>query len=390
MRKPLIQTGTLYSEGGGRSMSKRGLMSRLFESGEQGVGDLLPFMPPACVEVLNAFYQRRDPIKAHAFGRTIQIEPAFEREQSHQRFLRLEIEVDGDMGTLLIPSPLADLVFLELDGSPNIADFDPQQAALLMELALRGMLEAIEAGIGGKIFLISVASRIEPFERLPEPLFRFGLSIAKLGLLHIYLHLPARSSLRLAHYMNANTTRRTEDAQELAALTFSVCIRLGAFAFSQRDLGQSAAGDVILLDQKSTVLPGAALVIGETLAAPLEIIDSNAILVDAPKIALGTVLEGLTATGIESWFQQDKLNRDNDGVPIIMTFELRRFHVSLEDLRFYRRGTAIPLGSDGNDLEMLANGKMVGLGKLITIGDSTGVMVTRLVQRQSTLGSIFS
>jgi flagellar motor switch/type III secretory pathway protein FliN len=365
-------------------------MSRLLESGEQGVGDLLPAVPPACIEALNAFYQRRDPIKVHAFGRTVQIEPVFEREQTNQRFLRLEIEAGGDMGTLLVPSPLADLVFLELDGSPSIADFDPQQAALLMELALRGMLEAIEAGIGGKINLISVASRVESFERLPEPLFSFGLSIARLGLLHIYLHLPARSSLRLAHYMNANTTRRSEDAQELAALTFSACIRLGAFAFSQTGLRELAAGDVILLDQKSAVLPGAALVIGETLAAPLEIADGNAILEDAPKIALGTVLEGLTATGIESWFQQDNLSQEEDGVPIIMTFEFRRFHASLEDLRYYGRGTAIPLESDGTDLEILANGKMVGLGKLTTIGGSTGVRITRLVQWQPTLGCISS
>jgi flagellar motor switch/type III secretory pathway protein FliN len=371
-------------------MSKRNLMSKLIESEEQSVDGLLPFVPPACVEALNAFYQRHEPIKVRAFGGVIQIEPAFGREQGREPFLRLEIEVDGDMGTLLLPGPLADLIFLELDGSPNFADFDPQQAALLMELALRGMLEAIEAGIGGKISVISVSSRIEHFEPLPEPLLNFGLSIARLGLVHIHLRLPVHPSLRLAHYMNTKTTRRDEDTGKFADLTFSACIRLGAFAFSQTGLRELAAGDVILLDQKSTVLPGAALIIGETLAAPLEITDSNAILMADPTAAQGSALEGLTAKGIESWFQQDCLDQDLDGIPVIMTFEFRRFHASLEELRLYGRGTAIPLGSDDEDLEILANGKMVGLGKLITVGDSTGVMVTRMVQRQPALGGIFS
>jgi hypothetical protein len=144
---------------------------------------------------------------------------------------------------------------------------------------------------------------------------------------------------------------------------------------------------VILLDQKTTVLPGAVLIIDEMLAAPLQITDSNAILTDIPKTARGTVLEGLTAKGIEAWLQQDGgLDEDEDGVPVIMTFELRRFHASLEELRLYRRGTVLPLGSDGKDLEILANGAVAGLGKLITIGDSTGVMVTRLVQQRSRLG----
>jgi flagellar motor switch/type III secretory pathway protein FliN len=361
-------------------------MSKLFESAEQGVDGLLHLVPPDCVEALNAFYQRHEPLKVRAFGGAIQIEPAFGRGKGRQAFLRMEIDAGGDRGTLLLPSPLADLIFLELDGSPNIADFDPQQAALLMELALRGVLEAIEAGIGGKISVNSVASRIEHFEPLPEPLFDFGLSMAKLGLLHIYLHLPAAPSLRLAQYMNAKTTRGNEAPGELAALTFSACIRLGAFAFSQTALRELAAGDVILLDQTSAVLPGAALIIGETLAAPLEITGSSAILVDAPKTALGTVLEGLTAKGIESWFQQDSLDQDEDGVPVIVTFELRRFHASLEDLRLYRGGTALQLGSDGQDVEILANGKLIGLGKVMTIGDSTGVAVTRLVQPQSILG----
>jgi flagellar motor switch/type III secretory pathway protein FliN len=362
-------------------------MSKPIESAEHSLDGLLPSLPPTCVEVLNTFYQRREPIKVQAFGRAIQIEPAFGQEQGDQQFLRLEIEIDGDMGTLLLPRPLVDLIFLELDGSPNIADFDPQQAALLMELALRGMLEAIEAGIGGKISVISVASRIEHFEPLPEPLFNFDLSIARLGLLRIHLHLPARPSLRIAQYINANATRRNEGFDEFAALTFSVCIRLGAFAFSQTGLKELAAGDVILLDQKTTVLPGAALIIDEMLAAPLQITDSNAILTDIPRTARSTVLEGLTAKGIEAWLQQDgSLDQNKDGVPVIMTFELRRFHASLEELRLYRRGTVLPLGSDGTDLEILANGAMVGLGKLIAIGDSTGVMVTRLVQRRSRPG----
>jgi flagellar motor switch/type III secretory pathway protein FliN len=374
-----MQTGRSYARVVGS------LMSRINETSEQGVDGLLHRVPPDCVEPLNAFYRRHEPIKLRALGGVIEIEPAFGRKQRQQTFLRLEIAVDGDAGTLLLPSNLAELIFLELDGSPNIADFDPEQAAVLMELALRGMLEAIETGIGGKISVISVASRTEEFQPLPEPSFDFGLSVAKLGLLHVHLHLPANPLLRLADYVAARTTRGNEETAELAALTFPVCIRLGASAFSQAGLRALAAGDVILLDGKSSVLPGAALIIGETLAAPLEIAGSNATLVQAPSIAFGTVLEGLTVRGIEAWFQ-DGLDQDAGTMPVIVTFELRRFHASLENLRLFRRGTAVPLGSHGMELEIAANGQMIGLGKLITIGDSTGVMVTRLVQRQSASG----
>jgi flagellar motor switch/type III secretory pathway protein FliN len=373
-----MQTGRSYAKVAGS------LMSRINDAAEQGIDGLLQQVPPDCLEALNAFYRRHEPIKLRALGGLIEIEPAFGRKQRRQPLLRVEIAVDGDTGTLFLPATFADLIFLELDGSPNIADFDPEQAAILMELALRGMLEAIEAGIGGKISVISVASRTEEFEPLPEPSFDFGLSVARLGLLHVHLHLPANPSLRLADYLAARTAKRNEETVELAALTFPVCIRLGASVFSQAGLRELAAGDVILLDGKSSVLPGAALIIGETLAARLEIAGSNATLMGAPAIAFGTVLEGLTVRGIESWFQ-DGLDQDADGIPVIVTFELCKYHVSLEDLRLFRRGTAVPLGSHGMDLEIAANGQMIGLGKLITIGDSTGVMVTRLVQRRSAL-----
>jgi flagellar motor switch/type III secretory pathway protein FliN len=274
-----------------------------------------------------------------------------------------------------------------LDGSPSITDFDPAQAALLIEFALSGALDKIEAGLGAKISMISVTSQIERFEPLPEPLFTFALPITKPGLLHIHLHLPPGLSLRLANYMNASAARQNQVPEELAALPFSACIRLAAFAFSHASLAELRAGDVILLDQKSAVLPGAALIIGEILAAPLEIKDGNAILMDAPKKAMGTVLEGMTAKGIEALSGQDGLELDKDGIPATVTFELRRFQASLEDLSRYRRGTVVPLGSDGGDLEILANGKAIALGKITAIGNSTGVMVTRLIQRQPTLAT---
>ena len=70
---------------------------------------------------------------------------------------------------------------------------------------------------------------------------------------------------------------------------------------------------------------------------------------------------------------------DLASVPVRLVFEVGRLDVSAGDVSQFAPGTLLPLARPLEEaLDILANGKRIGTGSLVQIGDSIGVRITRL------------
>lgn len=70
---------------------------------------------------------------------------------------------------------------------------------------------------------------------------------------------------------------------------------------------------------------------------------------------------------------------DLDGLPVRLMFELGRVELSLGEIRRLAPGAVVPLARPRDEaLDIVANGRRIGRGSIVAIGDSLGVRVTRL------------
>ncbi len=70
---------------------------------------------------------------------------------------------------------------------------------------------------------------------------------------------------------------------------------------------------------------------------------------------------------------------DLDAVPVRLVFELGRADFSLGELKQLAPGTVVPLARPLEQaLDIVVNGKRIGSGTLVKIGDGVGARITRI------------
>jgi type III secretion protein Q len=71
---------------------------------------------------------------------------------------------------------------------------------------------------------------------------------------------------------------------------------------------------------------------------------------------------------------------DFDELPVRLVFEVGRADFTLGEIRQLAPGAVVPLARPLSEaLDVVANGKRIGSGTLIKIGDSIGVRITRML-----------
>jgi type III secretion protein Q len=67
---------------------------------------------------------------------------------------------------------------------------------------------------------------------------------------------------------------------------------------------------------------------------------------------------------------------DMDDLPVRLVFEVGRVELSLGELQRLAPGAVVPLGRPPDEpLDIMANGRRLGRGALVQIGDSLGVRI---------------
>ena len=68
-----------------------------------------------------------------------------------------------------------------------------------------------------------------------------------------------------------------------------------------------------------------------------------------------------------------------DELPVTLVFELGRSELPLAAVQGLAPGAVIPLGRDpGEAVDIVANGRRIGRGEIVRIGDELGIRVVRL------------
>jgi type III secretion protein Q len=327
---------------------------------------------PRAVEIANAFYRRRPPLETTMAGRRTLISASWPPASAIDRY-DVEFMVDDAVGEVALSQSLVELLFKSLDPQIAVDGFTSEQLAVLLELAVSRELEAIEASLNCKI---SIAALRRQRDGKNTNLHSIDIELAAEGAPSswVELRLPADQAVRLARHFDIVAKPTAPDVD----LPIAVCLRVAAATFALREIRSLTLGDVVMVDDYCRDTGTGVAVIAEHLVAPAELISEGVRLVAGPRLGRGSSWEWSMESTVSDAAEVPE--SDLDGIPVRLVFELGRTEMSLAEIRRLAPGAIVPLACLRDQaVDIVANGRRIGRGALVEIGDSLGVRVTRLL-----------
>ncbi len=257
-----------------------------------------------------------------------------------------------------------------IDGlvEPELAELETDRALLLADLAFNSAIEEVGHLLGIEIGPFEPGGEIDAAVTLAVDIHTTG---GRRG--RALLSLPADLAEPIATLLEAAQPL----AGDFADLPVPIAFRVGTMALSLNELQALGPGDVLLHD------PVSVAALGETWLAPIRV-EPGRILLAGPFRAAssqpesddmsdynqrGGALPGMAATA----------DIDLDQLPVRLVFESGRTELPLGALRSLGVGHVFELGRDAaGPIDIMANGKRIGEGELVRIGDTTGIRVRQL------------
>ncbi len=244
--------------------------------------------------------------------------------------------------------------------------------SLLVELALAGLLDALDAEV-------PMPSRLEPADPPGWDFNRVMLGIQWgdwRG--RACLHLPRSDDGAVLAAVADLLGRVPEAPAAMDELPLSLAFEIGASRLAVAMLSSWRPGDAVLL-QAYYPASGKILVALGPIAADAALAGRAATLRGqfGPHPAPAMEMSMNKADGGKA--SSADTNATLDQIEVTLTFELGRRTVDLRALRAMAPGYVFDLGRDPEGpVDILANGKTIGSGEIVRIGDTIGVRATRL------------
>ena len=333
---------------------------------------VLEQVAPESLEALNAFYRRRPPTNLVVAGEAMTLAPLWplpgevESPQSTITFV-----VGDAKGEFHVPRSLVERWLVQADPDVDLARLAPEHAALLLEFFLGGELAWLEGRLGCRI----AVTRIAPSDAASGPAsLAFRLKDKREDII---------CTLRLEDAGYAAQLFRLLDNREKRATGFPldlpvpVSLWRGAVTVGAGDLQSLQPGDVVLLDEIENQAASTLIVVGGRLVAPVELTGPGARLSARPVPVAGSKWEWIMNNATDS--VQTLEDSDLDGLPVTLVFELGRTALPLGEVKQLAPGAIVPLPEVAKEtVDVIANGKRVGRGEIVRIGESLGVRVIRM------------
>jgi type III secretion protein Q len=359
----------------------------------------LPAISPAQVNPLNAFYRRRPALAFPVAGRAATITASWPlASQDVSSRCRLDLTVDGAPGAVILSRALVETIIAALDPNQGLDRLDPPHVALLLELALSDELSKLEASLGARLAITSVHAEDDDRPNRATAL-AVEITLEGLGSFGGELLLQPAHAIMFAHFLDRCAPRpnpapqagegqsiyppplaREDDSPRPAIeVPVAVCVRVAAATFSLGEIATLSPGDVVMADHSRQQPRTAVAVIAEHLVAPVELTAAGAQIAARPKRARGSLWEWSMENGGEKAPADLRQQTDVDDIPVKLLFELGRIELPLAEIRQLAPGALIPMLRPLEDsVDILANGRRIGRGNLVQIGDSMGIRITRL------------
>lgn len=341
--------------------------------------ELRPFQPrilaPRAAERARRLSTRRAPLVL-IDGLRVSLLSGVE-EQGWEGFgepVELMFSAVGEIGFIRTVAPVLQRILAHGEIRLDAGGVDAELTALLVEAVLAERIEVLEQGIGGEFNLMRLTG--------PEP--HPGLADLGVQVLHESAQLAYPATIYASAPLLAALARQWEQRPMVgfdpSGLKFLLSSRAGFIDLKARDLAALEVGDAMLLDRVA-IAGGAAVVLQERLHAPAHFDGDGYLRLGEP---FGT--SNHNAFG-DFLMEQDEQDRPVDAIaetaiddlPVRLIFEIGRMELSLDEVRKLSVGTPLPLPrAQSAAVDILANGRRIGAGEMVMIGDQIGVRVTRL------------
>ncbi len=257
--------------------------------------------------------------------------------------------------------------------------------ALWLEYALLEWIEPLEASLGCSIRLHAATSEPEPLGSTPLRILLRVEDEEPAGHVALTLSVPIlRSLMPLLEALPAPL------AHPCSTLPMAVQWLAGCQRLRLGQLRSLVPGDVVLLEPPTSALT----IAGRALAEMAEKDDGLHLL--TPPMARPVSRGALVSPPIDDDSRWKRRRHDDmaeetrdsqtmhaeaalDDLPVQLTCEFGRLELSLGELRTLDAGSVLPLKKPAQAaVDILVNGRRMGQGRLVEIGDSLGVQIVRL------------
>jgi type III secretion protein Q len=336
----------------------------------------LPQIPAQHVPAINMFYRRRSSADVVVGSHNLRIATSWLRTQDVPApdMIHIELRVDDAPGELTVPRSVVDRLLSSVISTEAWRRLDVAQAMILLELVLSSALEAIETHTGVRIAFRALHTDVVWPRPAGHVCVAFAVQSAELGSWRSQLRLPTEPAMRLANLIEKHV--KAEPAE--VDVSARACLRVAATTLTIHELCSLSAGDVVLVDDQCAPTT-AVVVIAEHLVAPAELLPEGGKLVATPMRARGSKWEWAMADVREEAGEGTHDETNFDDIPVRVTFELGQVELSLGEIKNLAPGSLVPLSRPlGDAVDILASGRRLGRGTLVSIGDSVGVQISRL------------
>jgi type III secretion protein Q len=337
----------------------------------------LPVLPGRYVEPLNAFYRRRASLQFRFMGRGMRLAPTWLADEPEiNEPYTITLKIDTDQAELVVSEGVLKFVLMELDPALSLERLDPEKTAIILEHAFTEPLTIIEQAAGCQISVITVSKGAGKWTGPDRPNLPIVLYVERMGIAWSLLRLSADDITRLSGVLD----RKAGPSRAAVDIPVALRVRVAAAAMSLAEIRSIQPGDIILPDELAQQPGGAVAVIGEHLVAPVEITPTGVRFGARMRRGRGSPLEW--SLNRQAAFHDRVENGGIDDMIVSLMFEAGHLELDLATVQQLGPGAALALaraGRDGTELDIVVNGRPIGRGSLVRIGDSVGVRVSRLL-----------
>jgi len=329
---------------------------------------VLPAVAAADIADINAFYRMRAPVRFALGGRAATVVASWPPavDKAPVRWW-VDFTVDGAPAAVIVSRAVIERLIGDLDPDQHLDGVDARHLALIVECALAPALTALEGALEARIAVAGLVAVTGPVEAA----LSFTLEVEGLPAMPGELRLPYGHARRLAKCLD-----QAGAAVPAIDVPVAVNVRVGAATGPIGEVATVAPGDVVVMDHAAE-RHTAIMVVGEHLAAPVRLTAAGAELAAPLARVQGSLWEWSMENGGDR--PQDEEKTDFNDIPLKLVFELGRIELPLGELRRLAPGAVIPLPKTVEEsVDISANGRRIGRGTLVRIGDSLGVRITRL------------
>jgi type III secretion protein Q len=248
---------------------------------------------------------------------------------------------------------LADAALTDLSNLPD---------AMLLELALLELIEPIEQLAGLPLNVVAQTSDADEAPYVLSTVLQLQLS--QDAPISVALHLSAAAATLFADLLEQHAPAAN---QPLSTLRLPGAVQAGDVCLSLKELRSLNPGDVVMLDHWTE--NQALLVVDQRLQARAELDGPTLRLLEQP-IAVNLVKEPLMTEAAAP----QHLDSTLDDLPLKLVCQVGSVELSLAQLRELGAGSLVQLTPQLDDgVDLMVNGRRVGQGQLVKIGDGLGV-----------------